>query len=42
MKRMRMKPKASKRLFSRTAKSVHPKNTAPQGGNRVMRGGIRL
>lgn len=38
MKRSPMNQKSSKKVFTRTAKAVHPKNTkaAP------MRGGIRL
>jgi len=37
-KRSRMKPNASKRLFTKTAKKVHRKN----GFSAPMRGGIRL
>jgi len=37
--RKKMGEKKSKRLFTRTAKKVHPKN-APASA--VMRGGIRL
>lgn len=38
MKRHRMKKKASRKLFRRTAQYVHPKNVHAQ----PMRGGIRL
>ncbi|UDN67645.1 hypothetical protein [robinz microvirus RP_81] len=38
MKRHKMSNSSSRRLFTRTAKSVHPKN-APAA---PMRGGIRL
>lgn len=42
-KRSRMKPKTSKRLFSRTAEHVHPKNfLGNSGSSYAMRGGIRL
>lgn len=41
-KRMKMSRQGSKRLFTKTARSVHKKNIPPQGANRVMRGGIRL
>lgn len=37
-RRKRMMPKQSKKLFSKTAERVHPRN-AP---DTVMRGGIRL
>lgn len=37
-KRKPMKRQASKRLFTRTAQDVHPKNN----GGSPMRGGIRL
>lgn len=37
-KRHKMGNKASKSLFTRTAKRVHPKNSNPI----VMRGGIRF
>ena len=39
-KRSKMKPKQSKKLFSKTAgaRNTHPKNTQPQ----PMRGGYRL
>lgn len=36
--RKKIPAKKSKKLFSKTAKKVHPKN----GGPRPMRGGIRL
>lgn len=36
-KRSKMKPKHSKKLFTKTAKKVHPRNFAMP-----MRGGIRL
>jgi len=39
MKRYKIPMKRSKRNFSRTASSVHPKNGM---GTVVMRGGIRL
>jgi len=38
MKRCRMSRKASRKLFSRTAQYVHPKNVH----NAPMRGGFRL
>lgn len=38
-KRSKMKMKRSKKLFSRTASNVHPRNGLD---NYVMRGGIRL
>lgn len=38
MKRSRMPAKQSKRLFTSTAKSVHPRNNLAN----PMRGGIRL
>lgn len=38
MKRKRLKMKKSKRLFTKTAKRVNPKNAM----GRPMRGGIRL
>lgn len=37
-KRKRLPPKQSKKLFRKTAGSVHPKN----GSTRPMRGGYRL
>lgn len=37
-KRSRISAKRSKRLFTKTAKKVHPKNFLPH----PMRGGIRL
>lgn len=39
MKRSKLRKRSSKKLFSRTASSVHPKNGM---GTVVMRGGIRL
>lgn len=39
MRRSRIPAKKSKRLFAKTAKRVHPKNS---GSTAVMRGGIRL
>lgn len=39
-KRQKMSRSSSKKLFSKTAKSVHKKNA--QGGSYTMRGGIRL
>jgi hypothetical protein len=41
MKRMKMKSKSSKKLFTRTAQKVHPKNGFNRSGA-PMRGGIRL
>lgn len=41
MKRQKLAPQQSKKLFTRTAKKVHPKN-ALSSRNFVMRGGIRL
>lgn len=38
MKRKRLSRKGSKRLFSATARKVHPRNVP----SRPMRGGIRL
>jgi len=41
--RKKMKRKSSKKLFTKTAKRVHPKNTkSSSGASRAMRGGIRL
>lgn len=37
-KRRKLPNKKSKKIFTKTAKRVHPKNFAP----RPMRGGIRL
>ncbi|UIB81483.1 hypothetical protein [Flyfo microvirus Tbat2_160] len=39
-KRQKVPAAKSKRLFTRTAKKVHPKNAMSR--NVVMRGGIRL
>lgn len=39
-KRGHMKKRASKKLFTKTAKRIHPKNAL--GGSAVMRGGIRF
>nr|QJB20404.1 MAG: hypothetical protein [Microvirus sp.] len=42
-KRSKLPKKQSKKLFTRTAKSVHPKNTkGPSRTSGPMRGGIRL
>lgn len=42
-KRFKMKPAKSRKLFSRTADRVHPKNTLGSSGSSfAMRGGIRL
>lgn len=38
MKRRPMKAKQSRKLFHKTAKKVHPRNTRPSS----MRGGYRL
>ena len=38
MKRNKVTKKGSKKLFSKTASKIHPKNAPPV----VMRGGIRL
>ena len=38
MKRRKMSKKGSKKLFTKTASKVHPKNTRPV----VMRGSIRF
>lgn len=40
-KRRRMRSRKSKKLFTKTAKRVHPKNGLG-GATRAMRGGIRL
>lgn len=40
MRRAKVPKKQSKKLFSRTARSVHPKNALPN--RNPMRGGIRL
>lgn len=48
LKRSKMKPKASKKLFTETAVKVHPKNHQASGPDAhrpngdPMRGGIRL
>lgn len=38
MKRMSMRPRKDKKVFTRTAKSIKKINVAP----RIMRGGIRM
>jgi hypothetical protein len=40
-KRRKMPMKASKKVFTKTAMRVHPKNALP-GASAVMRGGIRF
>ena len=40
MKRFKIPSKHSKRLFTNTAKSIHPRNALPMA--LPMRGGIRL
>jgi hypothetical protein len=42
-KRFKMKPAKARKMFSRTAERVHPKNNlSGSGASYVMRGGIRL
>lgn len=42
-KRFKMKPAKARKLFSRTAAKVHPKNNLGNSGSSyAMRGGIRL
>jgi len=42
-KRKKLRPVKSKRLFSKTAQRVHPKNLLGSSGSSLaMRGGIRL
>jgi len=41
MRRQKMQSGESKKLFTRTAKGQHPKNTTSRSGA-PMRGGIRL
>ena len=40
MKRSRVNPNVDRKIFSKTAKHIHPMNMLTQ--NTVMRGGIRL
>lgn len=42
-KRFKMKPSKARKMFSRTADKVHPKNMLGSSGSGfAMRGGIRL